>query len=171
MGELWDVLDRDRNKTGLLHERGSGRMVDGQYHLVVQVWVINDAGQCLMSKRHPDKRPYPLMWESTGGSVVAGETSVDGAVREVSEELGIALDPAEGRMIKSTCDQRRHEFYDVWLFRANADIRNLTLQAEEVVDARWMTPQEIAALQQRGELHPKLDYYREVFASCTTENP
>lgn len=35
----------------------------------------------------------PLMWECVGGSVLRGESSVDGAVREVKEEVGIDLSP------------------------------------------------------------------------------
>ena len=74
MSELWDLLDRSRRITGILHERGKN-MEDGYYHLVVHVWIANNNGQYLMSQRHPSK-PFPLLWESTGGSVLAGETSL-----------------------------------------------------------------------------------------------
>ena len=33
----------------------------------------------------------PLVWSATGGSVVAGEDSYTGAIREVKEELGLDL--------------------------------------------------------------------------------
>lgn len=31
------------------------------------------------------------MWEATGGSILQGESSLDGAIREVREELGIDI--------------------------------------------------------------------------------
>ncbi len=164
MAELWDVYDENRRKTGLLHERGTGRMQDGQYHLVVQVWVVNRAGEYLMSKRHLDKL-FPLFWESTGGSVLSGETSLQGALREVEEELGLCLDAKNGRLIKSVRRERFHDYYDVWLFHSDAQIRDLVLQGSEVIDAKWMTEDEICALFESENLHPALDYYLEVFAA------
>ena len=44
MLELWDILDKDGNKTGLTIERGKPMMKD-QYHLGVQVWIINGEGR------------------------------------------------------------------------------------------------------------------------------
>ncbi len=129
MAELWDVYDGNRRKTGLFHERGKGKMEQGEYHLVVQVWIVNRNGQYLMSKRHPDK-PYALKWESTGGSVLSGESSLEGAVREVREELGIRLDSSKGRLIKSVRNDAMHEFYDVWLFQRDVEIKDLNLQSE-----------------------------------------
>ena len=60
----------------------------GLYHLSVSVWIVNQQGQYLLSQRHP-KKQYPLYWECTGGSVLSGETSLQGAIREVKEELGM----------------------------------------------------------------------------------
>ena len=80
MAELWDLYDITRKKTGAAVERGQ-TIPDGSYHLVVSVWIRNRHGEFLLSQRHPDK-PYPLYWECTGGSVLAGESSLEGAVRE-----------------------------------------------------------------------------------------
>lgn len=105
MAELWDVYDKDRNITGKTVERGT-YMADDEYHLVVQIWIKNDENKWLISKRAPHKR-HGLKWEPTGGSVVAGETSVQGALREVKEEVGIVLEPEKGRLFKSF---RREKF-------------------------------------------------------------
>ena len=37
------------------------------------------------------------MWECVGGSVVKGEDSLQGAVRETKEEVGIDLNPESGQ--------------------------------------------------------------------------
>ena len=99
MSELWNVYDYFRNDTGRLIPRGARMRLD-EYHLVVNVWLRNARGEYLISQRSPEKS-HPLCWEATGGSVLAGETSVQGAVREVEEELGIRLNPEEGVLICS----------------------------------------------------------------------
>ncbi|MGE7674016.1 hypothetical protein ACQKMV_10610 [Lysinibacillus sp. NPDC094403] len=47
--EIWDVYDKNRNKTNKLHMRGE---VDGDYHIVVHVWIKNNKGEFLLAKRH-----------------------------------------------------------------------------------------------------------------------
>ena len=51
----------------------------------------------MISKRAPAKTA-PGMWETTGGGAVAGESGLEAAVREVREELGIALRSESGRV-------------------------------------------------------------------------
>ena len=99
MPELWDVYDKNRNLTGKTIARGE-YMTEDEYHLVVQVWIKNDENKWLISKRAATKS-QALKWEPTGGSVLAGEGSKDGALREVKEELGISLNPESGHLFRS----------------------------------------------------------------------
>ena len=43
-GELWDIYDEHRKKTGRLHRRGDD-LAPGEYHLVVHIWIENSRGQ------------------------------------------------------------------------------------------------------------------------------
>jgi 8-oxo-dGTP pyrophosphatase MutT (NUDIX family) len=133
--EMWDVLDKDGNITGRLHERGM--MNDGDYHLVVHVWVINKNNEFLISKRTPNK-PYPNMWECTGGSAVAGDDSITTALKEPKEELGIVLDPKNGHLFKRykrEYDNGSGDIIDVWLFRQEINITDIKFQPDETCDA------------------------------------
>ncbi len=152
--EFWDVLDENRNPTGQVHERGKP-VNPGEYHLVVHVWIQNSRGEYLISKRTPNK-PYPNLWECTGGSVLAGETSLQAALREVQEELGIILPPENGRVIRSGI--RRDDFFDVWLFHHEADIQSVVFQEGETCDAKWATKDDLMKLWEEGELVPTLGY-------------
>lgn len=155
MKEVWDLYDSKRNKTGCTVERGK-TIPEGFYHLVVSVWIINNRGEYLLSQRHPDKS-YPLRWECTGGAVLSGEDSFDGALREVNEELGIILNPKDGRRISRICREQTQDLYDVWVFYIDADISDITLQETEVVDVKWVTCEELINMERKGELHPLLD--------------
>lgn len=110
--ELWDIYDSDRNPTGRVEPRG--RLVIGDYHLVVHIWLMNEKGEILVTQRGSNK-PWGLFWETTGGSVLAGETSLQAAVREVREEVGLELDPAHGILIDSV--RRDRDFLDSWFFQ------------------------------------------------------
>ena len=153
--EKWDLYNAKREKSGITVCRGE-IIPKGLYHLSVSVWIVNQQGQYLLSQRHP-KKQYPLYWECTGGSVLAGEDSLIGAVREVKEELGIILNPAKGRRISQTCREKTQDLYDVWAFHENIDISDIILQETEVIDVKWVTKRGLIRMAQNGELHPLLD--------------
>ena len=111
-------------KAGLKQEKrifAEQRSQKNRFHLVVHVWIVNAKGEYLISQRAASRPSYPLMWECVGGSVLRGESSVDGAVREVKEEVGIDLSPAAGILVDS--EVRKivngtvfNDIKDVWLF-------------------------------------------------------
>lgn len=157
--ELWDIYDKNRNIAGRTHERGTP-LSDGDYHLVVSIWIINSNQEILLAKRHPDKH-YPNMWECPGGSALAGETSLEAALREVKEEIGIDLSCSDGELMKS--ERRHHDFRDVWLFTHDFSLEDAVLQPEEVTDAKWVTILELESMFKDGIVVPSLGYYKSFF--------
>jgi isopentenyldiphosphate isomerase len=150
MAELWAILDENGNATGRLHERGKP-MGNGEYHLSVTVWIENDNGEYLISQRSPNK-PFPNIWECTGGNAVAGDDSLATVLKETNEELGIILEPQNGRMIqhqirKCICN---HCLADVWLFRQNVDIITVTLAPDETCGAMWASRDDINRMIDEG---------------------
>lgn len=148
MAEFWDIRDAHGNKTGRLHERGKP-MQDGEYHLSVSIWIVNSRGEFLISRRAPTKN-NPNIWEPTGGSALAGEESLDAALRETKEELGLALDPQNGQLFTSYTwphsDGCGAACIDVWLFRQDFVLTDVALQPEETCDATWAGKEEIRHL-------------------------
>ena len=159
--ELWDVYDENRNLTGRLHRRGDF-MKPGDYHLVVHVWMLNSRGQFLLTKRSPSKG-FPNMWESTGGSALAGDDSLTAALREVREETGLKLCPNRGERIDGIC--RADYFRDVWLFRQDFDLNDVILQPGETVDKKYADKETILHLLEAGKFVP-YDYLPELFAAA-----
>jgi isopentenyldiphosphate isomerase len=150
--EVWDVLDANGNKTGRLHERGRP-MATEDYHLEVHVWIENDNGEYLISQRSPNK-PFPSMWECTGGSAVAGDNNLTTALKEAKEELGIILEPLNGLIIQHhiPCSNIEcHGLVDVWLFQQNVDISTIILAPDETCDAMWASADKIREMMAAGE--------------------
>ena len=161
MTELWDLYNQERKKVGQLHKRGTP-IPQGLYHLVVSIWIVNSQGQYLMSLRHPNK-PYPECWECTGGSVLYGENSLQGAVREVAEELGLTLNADTAQLNYQARREDCQDFYDVWRFQSDVTVTSLKLQSNEVIAAKWMDQTMIYELQRKGKLHPLIHYLDAVF--------
>ncbi len=149
-GELWDIYDENRRKTGRIHRRGD-ELNPGEFHLVVHVWIQNDRGEFLMSQRSPNKG-FPLLWESTGGSALTGEDSLTAALREVKEETGLTLHPDLGSIVYQYSGPDFHT--DVWLFRQNFDLKAVILQEKETFGVRCCTRQEILSELEAGKIIP-----------------
>ena len=162
--EKWDLYTKDRVKTGRSHIRGD-ELPEGLFHLVVHVWLKNSEGRYLISQRSADRPTFPLMWETTGGSVLMGEDSLTGAIREAKEELGIDLPPKAGRLmfsrVRDGVDGRRFgDILDVWEFPYEGEAR-LDLAEGEACDTRWADIIEIGRMLESGEMVETLRYIME----------
>lgn len=151
MAELWDLYDENRKLVGEVHERGKD-LPENRYHIVVDIWTINREGKVLLDQRHPDKH-FGLQWECTGGSVLKGEDSITGAVREIGEELGIHLNPSQLKQIHSVRVQDR--FVDTYVNITDAKIEELVLQETEVVDAKFVSFDELIQMWEKGIVSPR----------------
>ncbi len=164
--EKWDLYTKYREKTGKELIRGE-KIPKDFYHLVVHVWIRNCKGEYLISQRSGNRPTFPLMWECVGGSVLKGESSIDGALREVKEEVGLDLKPEAGKLlftklrgtdVKYECKQF-NDFMDVWLFEYDGDLHLDNATTDEVADCRWMTVSEIRKLYEDNRLVQTLDYF------------
>lgn len=159
--EMWDLIDIDKNKTGETHARiNESTIPAGRYHIVVEIWTINEKKEMLLTRRHPNKH-YPLMWECTGGSVVAGEESVEGAYRELFEETGIKA--KEGSLIYLGDVIKPRAIMENYLCLVNSNEVTLRLQEEEVVDAKWISLDELYTVKDElaGSCYDRFLYFRD----------
>lgn len=165
MKEVWDIVTADGRRTGKTHLRGVP-MQPGDYHPSVSVWLTDGEGRFLISRRCARKGVAPGLWETVGGSVLAGESCLDAALREVREELGIALNGAEGRLF--TAYPWPHSsgdgwaYIEVWLFPVDPSVPAL-LQPEEVSAVLWAAEETIRTLIRKEEFIP-YTYLEELFA-------
>lgn len=156
--EQWDLYNENRELTGQDHIRGE-KLPDGCFHLVVHVWIKNSQGQYLISQRAANRPTFPLMWECVGGSVLKGETSLQGALREVKEEVGIDL-CCTGRLLFSQV--RRQGFsniLDVWLFEYDGEVSLTKATTDEVAQTKWLSREQIKELYEGGQLVSTLSYF------------
>ena len=122
---------------------------------------MNSKGEFLIQKRSPNKKFFPNMWSQTGGGVDEGETTLQAALRECKEELGITIDLSNIELILSF--KRKFDFVDVWLVKQDIDISNIVLQEEEVSEVKWSSIDEIRELMKTDKLAKSIEIYFDMF--------
>ena len=158
MIEMWDIYDINRKKTGRLAERDVYEFKEGEFHIVVQAIIMNSKNELLISKRAANKG-FGLMWEFNGGSVLAGETSLEGIIREVKEELGIEFTKKEAIFFKEILGYKiAPNFKDMWLFRKDIDIKDISFPDRETIEAKWVNIDEFMKMFEKGEIIPVIDF-------------
>ena len=132
-------------------ERGT-KLSDDEYQLVSNAWIRNSEGKFLISQR-VEWKAHPLMWECTGGSVLMGENTYEGAIREAKEELTIDISNAPYAFVGTTTRYYENcpDIFDVYLFEIDTPIDEITIQKEEVKDDKWATIEEILELYNKGK--------------------
>ena len=158
MAEKWDVYTIDRKLTGKTCLRGEqGNLSDDEFHLWVMVWIKNPVtGKYLVSQRVADKEVDPLKWETVAGHSVSGETSVEAAVREAYEEVGIRFAPEDAKLlvtkVATAYDGRRYNYIrDSFYFETTEEPDLSKATTREVAQTKWLSFPEIRAMYERGE--------------------
>ncbi len=158
MAELWDIYDINKKKIGRTAERDVYQFKEGEYHIVVTGIIMNSKNEILISKRAEYKK-FGLMWECNGGSILAGETSLEGIIRELKEELGIEFSKKEAIFLKEIRrDKIPPDFKDLWLFRRNIDEKEITFPDGESIETKWVTINEFIKMYENKEIIPTVDF-------------
>lgn len=135
LGELWDVYIRQRQLTGRTHRRGEP-LAQGDYHMVANALVFKQDGALLVQQRSFKKMALPGGWVlATGGSVLQGETSLEGIQREVVEELGAQATQFE--RIRTSWE--KDWFDDLYVTSITQPLDSLKIQTSEVEQVTWLS--------------------------------
>ncbi|MCM3442189.1 NUDIX domain-containing protein [Metabacillus halosaccharovorans] len=133
------IFDDDRNHIGIASRSDVHKL--GLWHEVFHCWFIrNEEGvdYIYLQLRSKSKKDYPNLLDITAaGHLLADETVLDG-VREIEEEIGVAVDFAELinlgeiRYCVTKEDFIDKELANVFLYKSEHDFDDFTLQVEEV---------------------------------------
>lgn len=87
--EYIDIYDENNNPLKNSKEKTQAHE-EGDFHRTAHIWIINDNKELLLQKRSANKKSHPNCWDISGaGHIRAGENILDGAIRELREELGV----------------------------------------------------------------------------------
>lgn len=152
--ELWDIYDKNKNRTGRTMKRNDWCLKDDEYHLTVLGVVRNMEGKYLITKRVMTKNWAPGWWEVSGGAAMAGEESEDAVQREVLEETGLDVSKAEGGYMftyhRENPGKGDNYFVDVYRFTMDFNESDVKPQEEETDGFCLAALQEIEELAAKG---------------------
>ncbi len=147
--EIFDVVNErdeviDRQPRSEVHRLGLK-------HRAVHVLVFNLRGETFLQKRSMTKDREPGKWDSsTSGHVDSGEDYDACAVRELREEIGLAVkagavatraSPPLQKLFKiAACPETDAEF--VWVYRCQAE-GPFRLHPDEIETGGWFAPEKI----------------------------
>lgn len=108
--------------------------------LVVAGLLVDERGLVLLTRRRPDQ-PMGGFWELPGGKLEPGEAPLAALVRELREELGVAVE------VGPIWDVLHHAYpaFDLLMlvYRCRLGAGEVA-RAVEVADLAWCTPAELA---------------------------
>ncbi len=154
MTEYFETFDDDGRALGLVPRAEVHRR--GLWHRSAHVFLFTRTGALWIQQRAAGKDLYPGRWDfSVGEHLTPGETYLQGALRGLTEELGIdnaALEPLGG-VRRNTCRIADQGLLDRELqqaFRGTWD-GPVTANPAEVADVRTIEPAALRAWIQRSE--------------------
>ncbi|MGN1235201.1 MAG: NUDIX domain-containing protein [Christensenellaceae bacterium] len=150
--ERWDILSEEKEIVGVCDK---GHLPEGRFHRIVHLWTVSE-GKFLLTKRAQGKH-HGGLWETTGGSVRSGESPSEAARREAEEETG--LHPLCLRFLW----ERAYGDAFVSVFATEYTGEKPRLREGETTAYRFASPDELRALNERGECMP-FTYEEELFA-------
>jgi isopentenyldiphosphate isomerase len=155
--ELVDLYNEQRELTGETVDKHD--VPEGKYRLSVHIWITNDNDELLVQQRLASAHKFPNLWSNTGGAVQAGESSVEGALRELSEEMGINVTKDDLKFIASY--KRKNDYADVWLLKRNIDVSDIVMQEDEVQAVKWVSRKKFEEMLENKEaIRSSYEYYK-----------
>lgn len=143
--EFRDLYDENRNLTEDKISKNDPIPSD-RFILMVVIFIQNNNDEFLIQKRVIEKGGK---WATTGGHPKSGETSLQGILTEVKEELGIEI--KNPLLFKQAGG--KNTFCDLYYLKQDIDIQNITIQKEEVDDIKWASIDEIEKLLKNDEFN------------------
>lgn len=165
MEEIWDIYDGNRKIVGSIARKDWSLLKEGEYHIAVDAVIMNSNNEILISQRAEHKL-QPLKWECNGGSILKGETSLQGVIREVKEELGIILNAREANLVTTIKDEKKHYIKDIWLFKKDIASEEITFPDKESIAAKWVSIEDFERMYQEGilvgSIEETIEHYQEM---------
>lgn len=143
--EIRDLYDINRNLIGKTIKKDD-KIPDNTYIMMVVIFIQNNNNEFLIQKRSLDKGGK---WATTGGHPKSGESSLQGIITEVKEELGIKIN----NPILFKQANGKNTICDLYYIKDDIDITKITIQKEEVENIKWASIDEINNLMNNGEFN------------------
>lgn len=140
--ETRDLFDKNGNLTGKTIIKDEP-IPEGQYIAVTLCFIQNNEGDFLIQKRSIQKNGK---YGFPSGHLETGESSLQGMIRELNEEMGIDVQPMELELMDFGRNDEAQYFYSIYYLRKEYNLKDLILQQDEVDFVEWDSLEQIQEL-------------------------
>lgn len=163
MEELLDVFTRDGKYIGVKSREECHMQNPGFYHKPAWTWIYNSKGEILIQKRAKYKKVFPNLWDMPcAGHVDAGETIIQGVIREAKEEIGIDILEKDCKFMFEYIEDDCWEIGQVYFIKLDKEIEELILQEKEVEEVKWVNFEEFKKIIHSNQWVPYDKRYKEI---------
>ncbi len=166
--EIFDVVDENDRVIGqALRSRCHGD--PSLIHRVAHVLVFNSRGQLLLQKRSMTKDVQPGRWDtSVGGHIDPGESYLEAARREMSEEIGVS--GLSLTFLYSSKIRNDYESENVMTYLARYD-GDIHFSPDEIDEVRFWSREEIYSTLGSGTFTPNFEEEWKMFCQWCRKCP
>jgi isopentenyldiphosphate isomerase len=134
--ELLFVVDDDNNpiepqSRSLVHK-------NNLWHRTSHIWIVNKQKEILCHQRSQKVEISPGNWDPYCGGHLGPDISyIDGAMKELKEEMGITATDKDLSFFKVFKNQTNFEFQGIFYMTWEGDIAKLPIEKDEVEQIQW----------------------------------
>ena len=104
--------------------------------------------------------------KTTKHDVKAIEYYLRDKFNELKEELGLDFNEKDANFYRTLRDDYAKDFKDIWVFRKDVNIKDLSFTDGEVEESKWVTIDEFEKMIKRKEIIPTIDFTKEDYKKC-----
>lgn len=143
---MLDIYNEDGTPAGYTASKKEAHE-KGLWHRAAHVWFVNNQKEILLQRRAKNRESHPDKYDiSAAGHLSAGDSMVEGALREIEEELGIKISEEEliylGDISKESTQHNgtyiNKEHDSVYLVKKDIPIEDFTISQEEVDHIKYI---------------------------------
>lgn len=141
----------DENYTYVKDESRDKVHQDGLWHETFHCWLV-DKQFVYIQKRSAEKKDFPSLFDITAAGHILSIETVEDGVREVEEELGLAVDLSRlyskgvVRDVIELPNFHDYEFANVFLYKSIFSLSDFSLQTEEVASVHRVKKEDFIQL-------------------------
>ena len=109
------------------------------WHGVANIWLVNNKGQILSSRRANFLSGNPGKWQTYfGGHVKSGATFEESAVREIEEEIGLKINSKDLHLIDQGKNDEWKHLYKSYAMLFDKPLDILRFKDGEITEVKWL---------------------------------
>ncbi len=149
--EKFELVDKNGKNTGnivtleQINKENREKFPEGTYLPIAGIVVINENNEILLEKRSMQKVSGAGKWGMCAGKVDYGESTIDAAIREASEEIGVKFD--KNQLKPLTTSIIKDGRFSIYYIKTNLPLNKYKIQESELDEAKYFKIDEIEKLE------------------------